>query len=65
MRRLRESLSSLALHGDRIGTTLALESGEYRIAEQLIGSALAGSPPEEIADELNGELKGATTRPTR
>lgn len=31
---------------------LAVDAGELRLAEQLIGNALAGEPPEEIACEL-------------
>ena len=31
---------------------LAIDCGELRVAEQLIGLALAGDPPDEIAEEL-------------
>lgn len=33
---------------------LAVDAGQFRLAEQLIGTALAGDPPEELADELRG-----------
>lgn len=33
---------------------LAVDAGQLRLAEQLIGMALAGEPPEELADELRG-----------
>lgn len=33
---------------------LAVDAGQLRLAEQLIGTALAGDPPEELADELRG-----------
>ena len=36
----------------RSAATLALDCGEYREAERLIAIALAGNPPNEIADEL-------------
>src|SRR5439155_17467735 len=36
----------------RSAASFALELGEQRQAEQLISTALAGDPPEEIADEL-------------
>ena len=36
----------------RSAATLALDCGEYREAERLIATALAGNPPEVIADEL-------------
>src|SRR5688572_15985684 len=32
--------------------TLAVDCGEYREAEKLIGAALAGNPPSSIAAEL-------------
>ena len=41
----------------RSAAALALECGEWRAAEQLIGAALAGDPPEEIAEELRGLLQ--------
>lgn len=31
---------------------LAVDAGELRLAERLIGTALAGEPPEELAEEL-------------
>ncbi|HRQ73777.1 MAG TPA: hypothetical protein PLU35_12185 [Phycisphaerales bacterium] len=33
---------------------LAVDAGQLRLAEQLIGTALAGDPPEELAEELRG-----------
>ena len=36
----------------RSAATLAFHCGEYREAERLISTALAGNPPDEIADEL-------------
>lgn len=36
----------------RSAATLAFHCGEYREAERLIATALAGNPPEVIADEL-------------
>lgn len=36
----------------RSAATLALDCGEYREAERLIAAALAGNPPNKIADEL-------------
>ncbi len=36
----------------RSAASLAIECGEQRSAEQLIGLGLAGNPPNEIADEL-------------
>lgn len=41
----------------RSAATLAIESGETRIAEQLIAAALAGNPPLEIAEELRDLLE--------
>jgi hypothetical protein len=35
---------------------LAWRCGEYREAERLIGAALAGTPPETIAEELRDLL---------
>ena len=40
----------------RSAAALALQCGEIRAAEQLICTALAGNPPEEIADELRDLL---------
>ena len=40
----------------RSAATLALDCGEYRAAERLVASALAGSPPEPIANELREVL---------
>lgn len=41
----------------RSAASLALESGEQREAERLIGFALAGAPPDEIAEELRDLLE--------
>lgn len=40
----------------RSAATLALDCGEYREAERLVAAALAGSPPESIANELREVL---------
>ena len=40
----------------RSAATLALDCGEYRDAERLVATALAGSPPEPIANELREVL---------
>lgn len=40
----------------RSAATLALDCGEYREAERLVATALAGSPPEPIANELREVL---------
>jgi hypothetical protein len=41
----------------RSAASLALECGEHREAEKLIAVALAGDPPEEIAEELRDLLE--------
>jgi len=41
----------------RSAASLALDCGELREAERLICAALAGNPPEEIADELRDLLQ--------
>ena len=41
----------------RSAATLAVECGELRTAEQLIGAALSGRPPPEIAEELRDLLE--------
>jgi hypothetical protein len=41
----------------RSAASLALQCGETREAERLIGAALAGFPPEEIAEELRDLLE--------
>ena len=41
----------------RSAAALALEYGEWRVAEQLICAALAGNPPEDIAEELRDLLQ--------
>ena len=40
----------------RSAATLALDCGEYREAERLIARALAGNPPESVANELRNLL---------
>jgi hypothetical protein len=40
----------------RSAATLACECGEYREAERLITTALSGTPPETIAEELRALL---------
>jgi hypothetical protein len=40
----------------RSAATLALDCGEYREAERLVATALAGNPPEPIANELRDVL---------
>jgi hypothetical protein len=40
----------------RSAAVLALECSELRAAERLIGRALAGNPPNDIADELRDLL---------
>ena len=40
----------------RSAATLAVDCGEYREAEKLIGAALAGNPPDSIAAELRDLL---------
>jgi hypothetical protein len=47
-------LTHAALH--RSAAVLALECSELREAECLIGRALAGNPPDGIADELRDLL---------
>ena len=41
----------------RSAAALALECGEWRVAEQLICAALAGNPPEDTAEELRDLLQ--------
>jgi len=41
----------------RSAAVLAIDCGEYRTAEQLVCTALAGNPPDEIADELRELLQ--------
>lgn len=41
----------------RSAAALALDLGEWRIAERLICTALSGSPPPEIAEELRDMLE--------
>lgn len=41
----------------RSAASLALQCGEYREAERLIATALAGSPPPEICEELRDLLE--------
>jgi hypothetical protein len=46
----------------RSAASLALDCGETREAERLIAMALAGNPPDEIADELRDLYETATFR---
>src|SRR3954447_9391023 len=41
----------------RSAATIALDCGQHREAERLIATALAGSPPYEIAEELRDLLE--------
>ncbi len=41
----------------RSAATLGLQAGEIREAERLVATALAGDPPDEIADELRDLLE--------
>lgn len=41
----------------RSAASMAMSCEEYRQAEKLIATALAGNPPEEIAEELRDLLK--------
>ena len=41
----------------RSAASLAMEAGRFREAERLIAIALAGNPPDEIADELRDLLE--------
>ena len=41
----------------RSAASLALECGNYREAERLIAVALAGTPPDDIAEELRDLLE--------
>jgi hypothetical protein len=41
----------------RSAASLALECGDFREAERLIAVALAGEPPDEIAEELRDLLE--------
>ena len=45
----------------RSAATLALDCGEYREAERLVAAALAGTPPEAIANELREVLDAIYT----
>ncbi|MDA0213015.1 MAG: hypothetical protein OT478_22930 [Cyanobacteria bacterium FC1] len=46
----------------RSAASLAIECGELRAAERLIATALSGSPPLEIAEELKDLFNQRTTR---
>lgn len=41
----------------RSAASIAIDCGNYREAERLIATGLAGYPPEEIAEELRGLLE--------
>jgi cobalamin biosynthesis Mg chelatase CobN len=43
----------------RSAASLAMDCGEYREAERLASTALAGNPPDDIADELRDLLEQA------
>lgn len=44
----------------RSAASLAMDCGEFREAERLIGMALAGNPPEEICEELRDLYENVT-----
>jgi hypothetical protein len=44
----------------RSAAAMALECGEVRVAEKLVAAALAGDPPEEVAEELRDILEQVT-----
>lgn len=46
----------------RSAVSLAIDCGELREAERLICTALAGNPPEEIAEELRDLLESIYTQ---
>lgn len=46
----------------RSAASMAISCEEYRQAEKLIATALAGNPPEEIAEELRDLLKEANIK---
>jgi hypothetical protein len=52
----RQDLESTRAVLHRSAAVLALECSELREAERLIGRALAGNPPNDIADELRDLL---------
>ncbi len=53
--RLNEEPSRSVLY--RSAASMAMSCEEYRQAEKLIATALAGNPPEEIAEELRDLLE--------
>ena len=58
----KEAASGVALEPTRSvlhrsAASLALECGDFREAERLIAVALAGEPPDEIAEELRDLLE--------
>ncbi len=46
----------------RSAAALAVECGEHRLAEKLIATALAGEPPDEVAEELRELLEQVNLR---
>lgn len=46
----------------RSAASMAISCAEYRQAEKLIATALAGNPPEEIAEELRDLLEEANLK---
>lgn len=46
----------------RSAASLAVDCGEFREAQRLIATALAGNPPNEIADELRELLQQVNSR---
>ncbi|WP_035140259.1 hypothetical protein [Fischerella sp. PCC 9605] len=47
----------------RSAASLAIECGEFQIAERLIVTALSGNPPQEIAEELKDLFIQINLRP--
>ncbi|MEH2373692.1 hypothetical protein [Nostoc sp.] len=47
----------------RSAATLAIDCGEFRVAERLIAIALSGNPPQEIAQELKDLFIKINLRP--
>ncbi|OUL28633.1 hypothetical protein BV378_07180 [Nostoc sp. RF31YmG] len=47
----------------RSAASLAIDCGEFRLAERLIAIALSGNPPQEIAEELKDLFIKINLRP--
>jgi tetratricopeptide (TPR) repeat protein len=47
----------------RSAASLAIDCGEFRVAERLIAIALSGNPPQEIAEELKDLFIQINLRP--